>query len=169
MRVLILALIVALVASACTLEEEGGTSSNDTNTDNGETGRVTRVIDGDTIEVDINGQIYDIRYIGMNTPERDESCYRDATEANRDLVEGETVRLVRDVSDTDRFDRLLRYVYVGDVFVNERLVEQGFAEVVRYTPDTSQFLNFRELEQAAARDNRGCHPTGIFDDNNYDR
>lgn len=169
MRVMILALMLALVVTACTLEEEGEPSSNNNGGDSGETGRVTRVIDGDTIEVDINGTIYDIRYIGMNTPERDESCYQDATDANRDLVEGETVRLVRDVSDTDRFDRLLRYVYVGDVFVNERLVEQGYAEVVRYTPDTSQFQNFRSLEQTAARENRGCHPTGIFDDNNYDR
>ena len=135
----------------------------------GELARVVRVIDGDTIEVEIDGDVYSVRYIGMNTPERDQDCYNDATDANRDFVSGETVRLVRDSSDTDRYDRLLRFIYVGDVFVNEELVRMGYAEVVRYPPDDSQFSNFRSLEQEAANAGRGCHPTGIFDDGNYDR
>lgn len=135
----------------------------------GEMAQVTRVIDGDTIDVRIDGATYRVRYVGVNTPERDEPCYRDATAANAALVEGQTVRLVRDVSDTDRFDRLLRYVYVGDVLVNAQLIARGYGEVVSYPPDTRFFEYFRDLEIEAAAAGRGCHPTGIFDDGTYTR
>lgn len=132
----------------------------------GETGIVTNVIDGDTIDVRINGSEYRIRYIGVNTPERDESCYAEATAANLALVTGQTVTLVRDVNETDRYGRLLRYVYVGDLNVNATLVSQGWAEAVEYPPDTAQTASFRDLERAAAGANRGCHPTGIINDGN---
>lgn len=135
----------------------------------GETGRVTRIIDGDTIDVEINGQTFRVRYIGVNTPERGEACYSQATTANSVLVSGQTVRLERDRSETDRFDRLLRYVYVGDVFVNATLVRQGYAEAVLYRPDGREHQNFVTLEQEAARNNRNCHTTGIFDDGSYER
>lgn len=153
---LILMILIALALTACT---------GDIVTSAGETGTVTRVIDGDTIDVDINGTVYRVRYVGMNTPERDEPCYSSAVQANAGYVEGQRVRLVRDESDTDRYDRLLRYVYVGDTFVNQALVEEGFAEAVLYEPDDRHYQRFLELEREAARNNRGCHPTGIFDDN----
>lgn len=130
---------------------------------------VTLVIDGDTIEVERNGQVHRVRYIGVNTPESDEPCYRDARTANSNMVRGQKVRLERDVSDTDRYDRLLRFVYVGDVFVNERLVREGWAEAVLYRPDEYYFETFRQLEQEAARQNLGCHATGIFNDGNDER
>jgi endonuclease YncB( thermonuclease family) len=130
----------------------------------GEVGRVTRVIDGDTIDVDLDGEIVRVRYLGANTPERDEPCYSDAVRANRELVEGETVRLVMDTTDTDRFDRLLRYVYVGDTLVNGELVRQGFAEVVLYEPDGRFYETFLQYERDARRNRLGCHPTGIFED-----
>ena len=79
------------------------------------------------------------------------------------------VRMVKDVSETDQYGRLLRYVYVGDIFVNARLVEEGYAEVVSYPPDTAYFTQFRDLERAAAAANLGCHPTGIFADGSYTR
>lgn len=135
----------------------------------GEVGRVTRVIDGDTIDVDLGGEIFRVRYVGANTPERDEPCYSDAVRANRDLVEGETVRLVVDTTDTDRFDRLLRYVYVGDLLVNGELIRQGYAEVVLYEPDDRFYDSFRELERDARRARLGCHQTGIFEDGSDSR
>jgi len=135
----------------------------------GESALVTRVIDGDTIDVEINGEQYRVRYVGVNTPERDEPCYSDATDANRALVEGRTVILQVDTSDTDRYDRLLRYIYVDGVFVNQALVEQGFAEAVLYRPDDREHSNFVALEREAAQAGRGCHPTGIFDDDNDER
>ena len=130
----------------------------------GEVGQVTYVVDGDTIDVRLADGIYRVRYIGMNTPERGEPCHREATAANRGLVAGKDVHLARDVSDTDRYGRLLRYVYAEGIFVNRALVEAGYAEAVVYQPDDAFYEDFRRLEQAAAQAQRGCHPTGIFDD-----
>jgi micrococcal nuclease len=135
----------------------------------GESATVVKIIDGDTIDVNLDGQTVRIRYIGVNTPESDEVCYREATQANRLLVEGKTVRLVADAEDTDRYGRLLRYVYAGDLFVNAALVQQGYAEVVSYPPNTAHYEEFKRLEIEAAGARRGCHPTGIFDDGSYTR
>ena len=157
-RTVITLLLVLL--SACTFDDfDAGRAES-----GGETGRVTRVIDGDTIDVVIDGESYRVRYIGINAPERDETCYREAVSANEALVEGETVRLVRDVSNTDQYDRLLRYVYVGERFVNAELIANGWAEAVEYAPDTKETGYFRDLERQARRSKIGCHPTGIFDD-----
>lgn len=134
------------------------------NAPGGDTGRVLRVIDGDTIDVLVAGQEVRVRYVGVNTPERDEVCYAEAKAANERLVQGQTVRLVRDTSNTDRYGRWLRYIYVGDVFVNRTLIEQGYAETVLYEPDDRYYEEFARLEAMAIRDGRGCHPTGIFND-----
>jgi micrococcal nuclease len=99
--------------------------------------QVIRIIDGDTIDVSSGGVTYSVRYIGINTPEMDESCGPLAKDANAALVSGQTVRLVKDVSETDRYGRLLRYVYVDDLFVNGELVLHGWADAVRYPPDTA--------------------------------
>jgi endonuclease YncB( thermonuclease family) len=135
----------------------------------GESARVLSVTDGDTIRVLLDGESVPVRYLGVNTPERDEPCYAAATGANAALVAGQTVTLVRDRSDTDRFGRLLRYVYVGDVLVNRELVRGGYAEVVLYAPDRAHYDEFRALEAAAAAQGLGCHPSGIFDDGDWTR
>ena len=135
----------------------------------GDSAQVTNVIDGDTIDVRIDGVGYRVRYVGVNTPERDEPCYEDASDANAEWVEGETVTLVKDVSETDQFGRLLRYVYVGTTLVNEELAQDGWAESVEYLPDTAHAADFRRLEREAADASRGCHPTGIFDDGSTTR
>ena len=136
---------------------------------NEQIGVVTRVIDGDTIDIDIGSKVHRVRYIGMNTPERDEPCFDEATEANIDLVAGKTVKLVKDVSETDRYGRLLRYVYVGDIFVNQSLVAEGFAEAVLYKPDDRHFRLFSDLEKVAADAGVGCHRTGVFYDESASR
>ena len=129
-----------------------------------ETGIVTRVIDGDTIDVRIDGKVVRIRYVGMRAPYRDEACYMESSRANADLVQGTTIRLERDATDKDRYDRLLRYVFVGNVHINRVLVAEGFAEATLYQPDDKYFEEFQALEREAARAGLGCHPTGIFDD-----
>lgn len=161
-------LLLTLILSGCTFGFDPVPPDTGSGPD-GETATVVNVIDGDTIDVMLNGERVRVRYVGVNTPERDEPCYADATNANRDLVDGQNVTLVIDTSDTDRFDRLLRYIYVGDTFVNAELVRQGYAEVVSYPPDDAFFETFRDLEQEAARANRGCHPTGIFNDGSFTR
>ena len=126
-----------------------------------EPARVTRVIDGDTIEVDMDGRLYKVRYIGIDTPEtvhptRGVEPYgKEASERNRQLVEGKTVYLEKDVSETDRYKRLLRYVYVDDVMVNAVLVQEGYAQVATYPPDVKYVDEFLELQREAREEGRG--------------
>ncbi len=114
--------------------------------------RVTRVIDGDTVVLATGEHV---RYIGMNTPEMNplQPFAKEATEANRKLVEGKTVRLEKDVSETDRYGRLLRYVWVDNTMVNLELVRQGLAEATAYPPDTryQAVLDAGEVEAKIAR------------------
>lgn len=136
----------------------------------GETARVVRVVDGDTIEVNLNGQVVSVRYLGMNTTERGEPCYSEGRAANAALVEGQTVTLVADEENTDRYGRLLRYIYVGSTFVNAELVRQGWAEAVMYEPNDAHWQELIALEQAAANAGRGCHAlSDLFDDGTYRR
>jgi micrococcal nuclease len=117
--------------------------------------RLIRVLDGDTIEVEIEGRTYRVRYIGVNAPERGQPFYAEATAANRALVEGRPLRLVRDVSETDRYGRLLRYVLAGEVFVNQALVEGGYAQAMTVPPDVSCAEAFRAAEREARSAGRG--------------
>ena len=138
----------------------------------GELVRVIDVTDGDTIRVAWpDGWWERVRYIGIDTPEighepgeADEPWGPEATQANRDLVEGRQVLLERDVSDTDRYDRLLRYVWVetddGWVMVNGELVAAGLAEVRAYEPDTKHHAWFRTLQDEARDASRGMYGDG---------
>jgi len=103
----------------------------------------TRVIDGDTIQVIVDGRLERVRYIGMDTPEVGESGYKSATEANRRLVEGKRIVMERDRSNRDKYKRLLRYVWVGRTFVNAQLVKMGKAKVMVVAP------NVRRIKQIA--------------------
>ena len=117
---------------------------------------VTRVIDGDTIEVVMAEVTERVRYIGMDTPERGDFFFGEATEANSRLVAGQQVLLVRDVSERDRYSRLLRYVYLEDgTFVNAELVKQGFAVIATFPPDVAYQDLFLELEREARAAGRG--------------
>lgn len=116
---------------------------------------VTRVVDGDTVILS-NGEY--LRYTGIDTPEifPEVECYAQAaTQRNKELVEGKVVRLVRDVSDRDKFGRLLRYVYVDEVFVNQLLVEEGFATAVVYPPDIAYADEFTSAQTAAQSLHKG--------------
>jgi micrococcal nuclease len=124
--------------------------------------RVTDVVDGDTIKVDVDGQVYTVRYIGIDTPETvhpDEPVEwmgPEASEANRRLVEGQTVYLETDVSETDRYGRLLRYVYLADgLFVNAELVRLGYAHAVTFPPDVKYQDLLLKMQQEAREAGRG--------------
>jgi endonuclease YncB( thermonuclease family) len=148
----------------------GSNSNNSVSAPRGETGRVTNVIDGDTIDVNINGEVVRIRYLGMNTTERGETCYTEGRDANAALVNGQTVTLVRDREAEDRYGRALRYVYVGNTFVNAELVRQGWAEAVMYEPNDAHWRELIAIEQEAAAAGRGCHSLStLFDDGTYNR
>lgn len=99
--------------------------------------KVVSVTDGDTIRVSLDGNVVPLRYIGIDTPETNEPFGRESTQKNIELVSGKDVILYRDVSETDAFGRILRFVFVGDTFINHEMVRQGYATSFRYAPDTS--------------------------------
>jgi endonuclease YncB( thermonuclease family) len=120
---------------------------------------VKRVVDGDTLELE-NGE--KVRYIGINTPEsvdprRKVECFgKEASEYNKALVEGKSVHLKRDISERDKYQRLLRFVYLEDgTFINEKLVRDGYASVSTYPPDVAKQDTFRTAEQEAKSEQRG--------------
>ena len=120
-----------------------------------ETAKVIQVIDGDTVTVEGG---YRVRYIGIDTPEIHpvpEAYGTEAWQVNRQLVEGKEVRLERDVSETDKYGRLLRYVYVDDVLVNAELVRLGLAEAKAYPPDIKYQDYLEEMEAEARKAGRG--------------
>ena len=122
---------------------------------------VTRVIDGDTIEVNMAGTLYRVRYIGIDAPELDDESPRlralaqEAAELNRELVEGGGVRLEKDISAIDWYGRLPRYVYVDGIFVNAELVRRGLAWAKAYPPDVKYQSILEEAEAEARREEAG--------------
>jgi micrococcal nuclease len=125
--------------------------------------QVEEVVDGDTIKLS-DGQT--VRYVGMDTPEtvdprKPVGCFgQEASKANKELVEGKTVRLEKDVGDKDKYGRLLRYVFVkdeqgGETFVNLELVKRGFAMVETVAPNVKYQDQFLEAQQEARNNNLG--------------
>jgi len=118
--------------------------------------RVVNIVDGDTIDVLLDGRQYRVRYIGVDTPETVhptrgvEPGGIEASNRNKQLVGGKTVYLERDVSETDRYGRLLRYVWLDEgTMVNALLVEEGYAQVATYPPDVRYQERFLELQRQA--------------------
>lgn len=111
---------------------------------------VVDVVDGDTINVTMNGAAYSVRYIGIDTPERGSPFAAEASAANALLVEGKTVVMVVDTSERDRYDRLLRYVIADGRFVNYDLVWSGMASAYDYPPDTACSKAFHDAQAYAS-------------------
>lgn len=126
-----------------------------------ETARVVRVVDGDTLVIDRGRGNERLRYIGINAPESVkpdspvEFMGKEASAANTVLVEGTTLLLEKDVSDVDKFGRLLRYAWLHDgdawLFINLELVREGYAQVVTYPPDV-HWTDVLRGAQRTARD-----------------
>lgn len=128
--------------------------------------KVTRVIDGDTIEIDYQGTPKKLRYIGIDTPEtvdprRPVQCFgKEASKENKRIVEGKLVSIEKDVTEIDKFDRLLGYIYLklddaSTLFVNDYLVRQGFAFSYPYPPDIKHQERFNQAQTEARENNRG--------------
>ncbi len=162
-----LGIIVGYLLSTCCLppivpsspESQIASQSSSYNESGKEKAVVKRVIDGDTVEL-ADGR--KLRYIGIDAPEtvdpnRLAGCYgKEASDKNKELVLGREVELEKDVSETDKFGRLLRYVYVSqDEMVNERLVKDGFAFASTYQPDIKYQDKLRADEADARINKRG--------------
>lgn len=117
--------------------------------------QVVKVTDGDTIVVNIEGKEYRVRYIGTDSPESNQLGGLQATSHNKFLVEGKTVILVKDVSETDSFGRLLRYVFVDGIFVNYEMTQSGYAISGSWPPDTSCDKTLSDAYQSAKTYRRG--------------
>ncbi len=150
-RVFLLATLLALLPAPVASQGDSATV------------QVVRVIDGDTIQVCcVFGDREKVRYIGVDTPEIHhpmigvERAGKEASEANRKLVDGKTVSLEFDVEQRDRYGRLLAYVFLEDgTFVNASLVENGYAMVMTVPPNVKHQELFVMLQREAREAKRG--------------
>ncbi|HHT10124.1 MAG TPA: nuclease, partial [Candidatus Atribacteria bacterium] len=122
-----------------------------------QTYQVSKVIDGDTIELD-NGER--VRYIGIDTPEfranqEPDPYAQEAYEANYNLVDGKEVYLEFDVQERERYDRMLAYTYFDDLFIYTWLVENGYAQIMTIPPNVAYQDLLLELETKTREENRG--------------
>jgi len=128
--------------------------------------KVERVIDGDTIELDMGEKV---RFIGIDAPEMNPAeCFgEEASNKNKGLLEGKEIKLEKDISDTDKYGRLLRYVYVtennAEIFINDYLIRNGFANSFSYPPDTKHQKEFQEAEKEAKENKKGFWADGVCD------
>lgn len=134
---------------------------------------VTRVIDGDTLHVTVNKKKYKLRMVGVDTPETVhpkkpvEFYGKEASNYTKAQLTNKKVYLQKDVTDTDKYGRLLRYVWLSKPsnnptkqevmtkMFNAQLVKNGYANVYTYPPDVKYIPIFRELEQQARKNNVG--------------
>jgi len=126
------------------------------------TALVTRVIDGDTIDVTLeeDSGTTRVRYIGIDTPEssldtNSECGSAEATARNSELVGGKTIALVPGTGLYDKYGRLLAYVYVGGIFINETLLTEGLADTMTIPPNTEYYKKFTDLRNKARSDRVG--------------
>jgi len=156
----------AVVEETVDQQFDSFTTGNDTSTYSAipTAAYVTKVIDGDTVKVEIAGQPETIRLVGINTPETAGSpagaqCYGDeATEYLRTLVEGQAVTVIVDSTqaDRDQYSRLLRYVTLSDGRdVGQIMIEEGYAEERTYAADYSNQAMYRQAEHLARQAGRG--------------
>mgnify|MGYP005850301403 CR=1 FL=1 len=124
-------------------------------------GSVTQVLDVGLIEASISGKLNTIRYIGIDAPSpfypnaSTEYYAKEAQNKNYELVNGKTVLLEKDVSETDKKGRLLRYVWVNDTMINAELVKQGYAQVIGHSPDLKYYDLLVKLQIEAQQAGKG--------------
>jgi endonuclease YncB( thermonuclease family) len=119
-------------------------------------GKAVSVLDGNTINVLIDGLVYVVRYIGVDAP-KDAVLAEKARLENAKLVFGKEISLISDQSDKDTRGRLLRYVLVGETFVNLDLIQRGFGSALDAQPDSACAQTFEQADQSAS-----STPIGLF-------
>jgi endonuclease YncB( thermonuclease family) len=125
-------------------------------------GKVVRIADGDTVTILVGDHQVRICLFGIDAPERGQDYSRKSKEALADLVFEKDVRVV--VHDKDRYGSTVGDIYVGDTFVNEKMIKDGWAwNYARY----SKSKHYAELEREAREAKRGLwagkHPMPPWD------
>jgi len=144
-------LFIPIITISCGIffyDENNNTnkSTYDNNNDLKNVYKVKEVIDGDTLVLANNERV---RLLGVNTPEHGQYYFEEAKEVLKMLVLGKEVKLEKDITDKDMYGRLLRYVFIGNLFVNEEMVKRGFANAFTFPPDVKYADKFIEAERTA--------------------
>lgn len=108
--------------------------------------KVTKVIDGDTIEIETGQRV---RYLGINAPEMSETWGEEAKRKNSTLINNKPVRIELDRVKVDKYNRVLAYVWTGDTMINERLLKDGYAKLDIYSNEPK--LKYLERLKAAEK------------------
>lgn len=117
-----------------------------------ERAEVMNVVDGDTITLR-DGR--SVRYLGIDTPETGEPYGGEATDKNKEFVQGQIVEMQRGIRDKDKYGRILRYVYIDGTFVNAELVAQGYARAYIFDQNERYSQVLVQLEQYAKFQKKG--------------
>jgi micrococcal nuclease len=128
----------------------------------GSSGIVTHVTDGDTFDIMIDGTKSRVRMLGINTPEsvdprRPVECFgREASNYLKDLINNKQVTLEKDPDKpgTDEYGRLLRYVFLGDININEQMIRDGYAYEYTYKSEKYMYQNQFKQAEKFARENK---------------
>lgn len=131
---------------------------------------ITEVVDGDTYKIKYNGKEEKVRLIGVDTPE---SVHPDKTKNTeygkiasnyvKELIENKYISLEFDVSQRDKYGRLLAYIYLENgEMLNEKLIKEGYAQVATYAPNVKYVDTFKNLQEEARKNKVGFWKEGVF-------
>lgn len=131
---------------------------------------VVSVVDGDTFKINYNGTVTKVRLIGVDTPESVSSNQSknnkygvEASNYTKERLEGQTVHLEFDVQQTDKYGRLLAYVYLEDgTMYNKELLEKGYAQIATYPPNVKYVDEFTQIQKQAKENKVGFWAEDVF-------
>lgn len=157
------------IFEALGIETSTKTSEKNTSAIDGEY-EVVSITDGDTFEINYNGTKTKVRLIGVDTPEsvhpnskKNNEYGKQASNYTKSLLEGKTVKLEFDVSPTDKYGRLLAYVYLENgEMLNGKLLKEGYAQVATYPPNVKYVENFKDIQKEARENKVGFWAKDVF-------
>ncbi len=134
--------------------------------------KVTKIVDGDTITVDIAGKIETLRLIGINTPEtvdprKPVECFgKEASNKAKEILTGKSIRLEADSTqdERDKYGRLLRYVFLADgTSFNKMMISEGYAYEYTYNIPYKYQIEYKQAEKEAKEAQKGLWAAGVCD------